>query len=137
MHKGLDRATIVIEDNVQNPDNGRDSHHYEVVDEIKQYLDCHYVSPVDAIWRIFEFDITYRYPSVELLQYHLLGHQYVVFNDRNELHQVVNAAREKVTMLIGWFTTNIEDIEARRYTYATFPSYYIWNKALKKLTKRK
>jgi len=55
-----------------------------------------------------------------------------VFNDCNELHQVVNAAREKVNMLIGWFTTNIEDMEARRYTYATFPPYYVWNKALKK-----
>ena len=53
MHKGLDRATIVIEDDVQTADNGRDSHHYEVVDEIKQYLYCRYVLPVDAIWRIF------------------------------------------------------------------------------------
>ena len=95
MHKGPDRATIVIQDNVQNGDNGRDSYHYEVVDKIKQYLDCRYVSPVDAIWKIFEFDTTYRYPSVELLQYHFPGQQYVVFNDRNELHQVVNAARER------------------------------------------
>jgi len=137
MYKGPDRATILIEDNVQNVDNGRHSHHYEVVDEIKQYLDCCYVSPIDVIWRIFEFGITYQYPSIELLQYHLPGQQYVVFNDRYELHQVVNVSREKVTMLIGWFTTNIEDIEPRRYTYATFRFYYVWNKALKKWTKRK
>ena len=62
MHKGLDRATIVIEDNVQNAENGIGPQHYEDVDEIKQYLDCRYVSPVNAIWRIFEFDIAYRYP---------------------------------------------------------------------------
>jgi len=73
MHKGPDRATNVIQDNVQNTNNGRDPHHYEVVDDIDQYLDCHYVSPIDAILRIFEFDITYRYPSVELLQYYLPG----------------------------------------------------------------
>ena len=61
MHKGADRATIVIEDNVQHPQQGNGPPNYEDVNEIKQYLDCRYVSPVDAVWRIFEFDITYRY----------------------------------------------------------------------------
>ena len=74
---------------------------------------------------------------MELLQFHLLGQQYVIFNDRNELCQVVNAARERTTILIGWFATNIEDIEARWYTYIAFPTYYVWNKSLKKWTKRK
>ena len=95
------------------------------------------MSPVDVIWRLFEFDIAYRYPSVELSQFHLSGQQYVIFNDRNELHEVVNATRERTTMLIGWFAVNIEHTEARRYTYAAFPTYYVWNKSLKKWTKRK
>ena len=67
MHKGADRATIVIEDNVQNPQQGIGPPNYEDVNKIKQYLDCRYVSQVNAVWRIFEFEITQRYQSVELL----------------------------------------------------------------------
>ena len=73
MHKGADRATIVIEDNIQHPQQGIGPLNYEDVNGIKQYLDYCYVSPVDAVWRIFEFEITQRYPSVELLQFHLSG----------------------------------------------------------------
>jgi len=40
-------------------------------------------------------------------------------------------------MLIGWFIVNIEDTEARRYTYATFPFYYVWNKGIRKWNGRK
>ena len=49
MHKGYDRATIIIEDNVQNLKHGISSRHYQDINEIKQYLDCRYVSQVDAI----------------------------------------------------------------------------------------
>ena len=73
MHKGLDWATIVIEHNVQNAKNQIGPQYYELVNEIKDFLGCHYVSPVNAIWRIFEFDIVYCYPSVKLLQFHLSG----------------------------------------------------------------
>ena len=137
MHKGADRATIVIEDNVQHPQQGNGPPNYEDVNEIKQYLDCRYVSPVDAVWRIFKFEITQRYPSVELLQYHLPGQQYVIFDDRDRLHRVVEEGAQRITMLIGWFIVNSEDPEARRYPYATFPSYYVWNKGMRKWTKRK
>jgi len=86
------------------------------------------VSIVDAIWKIFEFEITQRYPSIELLQYHLSGQQYVVFNDHDELYKVIEEGAHRVTMLIGWFIANLKDIEARRYTYAAFPKYSVWNK---------
>jgi len=58
MHKGSNRATIVIEDNVQNLEHGVGPHHYQHINGIKQYLDCRYVEPMDAISRIFEFEIT-------------------------------------------------------------------------------
>ncbi|KAF7807311.1 uncharacterized protein G2W53_039472 [Senna tora] len=41
------------------------------IDEIQQYYDCRYVSPCEAAWRIFGFDINYREPSVERLPFHL------------------------------------------------------------------
>ena len=132
MRKKSDRATIAIEDNVQNSKHGIGPHHYQDIDEIKQYLYSRYVSPVDAIWRIFEFEITQRYPSIELLRYHLLGQQYVVFIFHDELYKVVEEGAQGFTMLIGWFIANVEDIEAKGYTYATFPKCYVWNKGQRK-----
>jgi len=56
MHKGLDRATFVIEDNVHSTDAGGHPQCREV-DEIKQYLDGRYISSIKAAWRIFEFEL--------------------------------------------------------------------------------
>jgi len=39
-------------------------------------------------------------------------------------------------MLIRWYRTNIADMNAKRYTYAEFLAYYVWNKSLKKWTIR-
>ncbi|GKC13529.1 DNA helicase [Tanacetum coccineum] len=41
-----------------------------VIDEIKNYLDARYVSPHEACWRIFEFEIHYREPAVQILAVH-------------------------------------------------------------------
>jgi len=35
MHRGSDRATIVIKDNVQNSKHGIGPHHYQDINEIK------------------------------------------------------------------------------------------------------
>jgi len=46
------------------------------------------VPPADAIWRIFEFEITQCYSTIELLQYHMPTPQYDVFNDHDELYKI-------------------------------------------------
>lgn len=80
VHKGPNRATVIVENNVSTTaSNGQCSH--EVTDEVKQYLDCRYVSAIEACWRIYEFELQKQYPSVERLQYHLPGEQSVVFRD--------------------------------------------------------
>jgi len=66
MHKGPDRAIFVIEENVETTEGGKEPQ-YRTVDEIKQYLDGRYISSIEVAWRIFEFEITHRYPSVEML----------------------------------------------------------------------
>jgi hypothetical protein len=38
------------------------------VNEIKKYLDCHYVSTSEGAWRIFKFDMHERFPTIERLQ---------------------------------------------------------------------
>ena len=47
MHKGPDRATFVMEENVKTTEGGREPQHREV-DKIKQYLDSRYISSIEA-----------------------------------------------------------------------------------------
>nr|GEZ34650.1 uncharacterized protein [Tanacetum cinerariifolium] len=57
INKGPDRVTAALED--------------VEVDEIKDYYDCRYLSTCEAAWRIYGFDIHYRFPPVERLPFHL------------------------------------------------------------------
>lgn len=77
INKGYDRVTTSICQDRNSGDDGTNG----VVDEIKMYYDCRYISPCEAVWRIFGFDIHYRSPSVERLTFHLPGDQNVVFQD--------------------------------------------------------
>jgi hypothetical protein len=56
--------------------------------EIKKYLDFHYVYTSKAAWRIFKFDMHERFLTVECLQYHLPNQQMVLFNDDNDVQEV-------------------------------------------------
>ena len=67
VNKGNDRVTATF----YNTGN-------ECYDEIKMYYDCRYLSACEAVWRIFSFDINYREPSVERLNFHLEGEEPVV-----------------------------------------------------------
>jgi len=67
VYKGHDCATIEIS---RQSDNATEGNVVET-DEIKKYLDCRYVSTLEAAWRIFKFDMHERFPIVERLQYHL------------------------------------------------------------------
>nr|KAJ0201995.1 hypothetical protein LSAT_V11C600327630 [Lactuca sativa] len=68
INKGPDRAIIVDDINA-------DSNHEKVVDEIKDYYDCRYISACEASWRIFKYDVHYRYPSVMRLPFYLPDQQ--------------------------------------------------------------
>ncbi|KAK9287089.1 hypothetical protein L1049_015499 [Liquidambar formosana] len=57
VHKGPDRATIVIEDNNVAEHASGHPQQFRQVDEVKQYLDCRYISSSEACWRVFEFDL--------------------------------------------------------------------------------
>ncbi|XP_058747203.1 uncharacterized protein LOC131620216 [Vicia villosa] len=71
INKGSDRisAVIVPSESTNRPGDKN-------VDEIKQYLDCRYVSPSEACWRIFSYSIHGRKPTMERLFFHLEGVYY-------------------------------------------------------------
>ena len=41
------------------------------IDEIKEYLDCRYLSEQDALWRLFGYEIHHHWPPVERIPVHL------------------------------------------------------------------
>jgi hypothetical protein len=40
---------------------------------------------LEATWRIFKFDMHERFLAIELLQYHLLNQQMVMFDDDDDV----------------------------------------------------
>ncbi len=67
VYKGHDRATIEISRQSGQSDNATERNVVEV-DEIKKYLDCHYVSALEATWCILKFDMHERFLVIERLQ---------------------------------------------------------------------
>ncbi|XP_058726511.1 uncharacterized protein LOC131597868 [Vicia villosa] len=76
------------------------------VDEIKQYLDCRYVSPSEACWRIFSFPIHGRSPAVERLYFHLEGDNSVYYTDYELIDEVLEKPSVKESMFIAWMEAN-------------------------------
>ncbi|XP_076944804.1 uncharacterized protein LOC143615592 [Bidens hawaiensis] len=102
INKGPDHATIsLVQDKTDNQG--------EVVDVVKAFYDCRYLSACEDSWRIFTFDVHYRVPSVTRLPFHLPGQQTVVFAD--------DADVEDCNQQYGL---------ARTLTYAEFPTKFVW-----------
>jgi len=60
-----------------------------IVDEIKRYYDCRYLSACEAVWRIYGFDIHHKWPTVQRLSFHLQDQQPVLFKDDDRINDVL------------------------------------------------
>ncbi|GES88499.1 uncharacterized protein LOC112012066 [Rhizophagus clarus] len=124
VYKGHDRATITLyHENIQRILD----HQAEPIDEIKLYLDARYVSASESIWRIFHYRMHGRSPKVQRLAVHLPNHQYITFQDGEDLQDVIDRANSRKTTLTAWFQENMDNDAARMYTYGEFPNYYTWD----------
>ena len=97
-------------------------------DEVKQYLDAHYVTACEALWRIYHFHMHDEHPNVVRLQIHLPNEQMVSWeqNAAQNLQQVAVQAAEKYTTLTGYFKVNEEFSKAHNYLYQDFPMHFVW-----------
>ncbi|XP_071739204.1 uncharacterized protein [Rutidosis leptorrhynchoides] len=136
LNKGPDRATIVIQENLIPGDESSGDKVIDV-DEIKNYLDCRYLSPCEAVWRLFSFDIHYSKPSVIKLSYHLPNQQSITLHDSQKLPALLQRESIKETMFTQWFELNKQDEFARTLTYAKIPTHYVWNQDAKIWSPRK
>ncbi|AQK39329.1 hypothetical protein ZEAMMB73_Zm00001d023448 [Zea mays] len=117
IYKGHDRASVVMRDASKAKDD---------VDEIKQYRDARWVTPPEALWRIYGFELSQISPPVMQLQLHLPNMHMVTFHERQMVERVVNRKGADRSMLTTYFEENRMHKEARNILYRDFPEWYTW-----------
>ncbi|XP_020108369.1 uncharacterized protein LOC109724099 isoform X2 [Ananas comosus] len=136
INKGPDRMRAVIEDSCLSTEVNSKKQ-YDGVDEIKRFLDCRYLSAYEAIWRLFEFDIHHREPTVERLTIHMQFMNNVVYHEGENLLNVVNRCNIEKTMFTEWMAMNRIYDDARELTYVEFPTKWVWHPSDKFWSRRK
>jgi len=132
IHKGYDRITARVV-----PSQQRTHTVQQPVDEIKHYLDCRYISPSEACWRILSFSIHGRKPAVERMFFHLVGEKAIYFTDHARMENVLEKASVTESMFTAWLQANQEFEAARELTYAQFVANFVYNKKDRRWTPRK
>ncbi|GJZ62274.1 DNA helicase PIF1, ATP-dependent [Tanacetum coccineum] len=95
LNKGLDRATIIIQENVKGGQNGTSKQVLEV-DEIKNFHNCQFLAPCEAVWRLFSYDIHYSYPTVMQLSFHLPDQNAITMRDSQNLSALLESEEEQL-----------------------------------------
>jgi len=124
INKGSDKIGAVIEPaEVQ-----ASSSQHNRLDEIKQYLNCRYVSASEACWRIFSYSIHGRKPVVERLFFHDEGENSIYYKDHEQIGDVLLRASVTESMFTPWMEANKLYPEARLLTYEVFVSKFVYVK---------
>ncbi|PWZ43652.1 putative ubiquitin-like-specific protease 1B [Zea mays] len=116
IYKGHDRASVVMRD--ASKENGD-------VDEIQQYRDARWVTPPEALWRIYGFELSQNSPSVMQLQLHLPNMHMVTFHERQMVERVVNRPGERfyLRLLLNHVTGATSYVDLRTVDGDTLPSF--------------
>ncbi|KAG5550811.1 hypothetical protein RHGRI_015690 [Rhododendron griersonianum] len=101
----------------------------ESIDEIKQFQDARWISPLEAMWRIYRFPLYEMRPAVISLQLHLENAQVINFTDDTNLENVANSEFISRTMLTQffWMNSNHEKAKHQKLLYQNFPEEYVWD----------
>ncbi len=142
MYKGPDCVIAVVERQANR--HGQENNAQVVVangegknhDEIKAYLEGHYVSASKASWRLFSFRMHEGTPSITRLAVHEPGMHKVVYNDNASIFETINSEQNQKTTLTEYFQANIDYPLAKKVTYMDFPFVFTWTNGTKKWTIR-
>ncbi|XP_050875206.1 uncharacterized protein LOC127078827 [Lathyrus oleraceus] len=112
INKGSDRISVVIQSSDENIIGEKKS-----IDEIKKYLNCRYISPSEACWRIFSYSIHDRKPIVERLFFHMEGENSVYYKDFEQIGNVLLKPSVTESMFTTWFEAKKIFDEDKLLTY--------------------
>ncbi|KAL5569790.1 hypothetical protein UlMin_026365 [Ulmus minor] len=98
IYKGHDRIAFHINSNKNEKD----------IDKIQNFQSARWISPPEAVWRIYSFILNENYPSVYTIK--------IIDNDF--------ASR---SMLTKYFNMNKTNEKAKNLLYNQFPEHFVWN----------
>ncbi|KAH1232889.1 hypothetical protein GmHk_09G025454 [Glycine max] len=123
INKGYDRVTAVVVYDA----NGALENPITQNDEIKKYVDCGYISPCEATWRIFGFPIHARKLAVERLHFHLPGQHNVLYEEGDDIDDILSKPSISDSKFLAWMNSNKCFSEDRNLTYSQFVSKFVYN----------
>jgi len=100
-------------------------------DEIKAHLDGHFIGPIEACWKIFEFNMHKESPAVQCFPIHLSNEHYVNFHTHQTVNEVLARQNVEKTQLTAWFNYNSAHDDGLGFIYWQFPQHYTWNTKVK------
>ena len=65
-----------------------------------------YISPCEATWRIFGFPIHARKPTVERLHFHLPGQHSVLYEDDDDIDDILSKPSISDSKFLAWMNSN-------------------------------
>ena len=86
-----------------------------------------YISPCESTWRIFGFPIHGRKPSVERLQFHLPGQHSVLYQDHDDIDDLLSNPSISESKFIAWMNANQAFVEGKNLTYSEFVTKFVYN----------
>ncbi|XP_072054265.1 uncharacterized protein [Arachis hypogaea] len=120
VHKDNDRIIVTLYN------TGDPSKATQVVDKIRNYYDCRYISACEAVWRLFGYKIQEKKPFVLKLSFHLEDEQPVVYGETSNVNDIVERAISHKSMFLGWMAANMSYPYAQSLIYAEFPTKFVW-----------
>ena len=109
-------------------------------DEVKLYLDAHYICSCEGCWHLYEFNMHEESPSVMCLQVHLEGEDLITWNEDEapDAQDVMDRATSHDSKLTAYFKANENHPDqANDLLYQDFPSKFVWNPKERKWTLQK
>ncbi|UPX12183.1 uncharacterized protein EKO05_0002747 [Ascochyta rabiei] len=111
IYKGTDRAVLNVSE----------------ADEVKQHLNGRYISPSEAVWRLFEYLVHMERPTVVPLAVHLPNEQIVTFPANATTAELSACLERSVTTLTAFFQRNADHEYGREVLYQDYPSQFVWH----------
>ncbi|XP_074271087.1 uncharacterized protein LOC141595011 [Silene latifolia] len=126
IYKGHDRVSFSLAEG-EEP---------QAVDEISQYQTGRWVSPCEAAWRIFGFDLFETQPPVMPLQVHLPNMQTIRLRPTDNLADLIADEKKSRTPLTEFFRTSATE-GCPKLLYGEFTEHYRWDTGSRTWEKRK
>ncbi|XP_072071845.1 uncharacterized protein [Arachis hypogaea] len=87
-----------------------------------------YISPCEAVWRIFAYPIHSREPVVQRLSFHLSCRNPILYEDGEDIDDILSKLGIDQSMFTAWMDAKNSYSEAKELTYSEFPRFFVYNK---------